>query len=136
VTPRFNKIKEALLGKRYELSLAFLPPAKMLAVTRQYKHKNHVSNVLSFPLSKTSGEILICKSAAKPYTLDYLFIHGCLHLKGLNHGVTMDHEERKTLTRFSATKWQKSSPESTSARTTSKSSSRKLAARRAKRRAS
>ena len=58
------------------------------------------SNVLAFPLSKASGEILICKTAAKPYTPAYLFIHGCLHLKGLKHSATMEREERRFLKRF------------------------------------
>ncbi len=58
------------------------------------------SNVLAFPLSKTSGEILICKSAAKPFTVEFLFIHGALHLKGLKHGATMEREENRLLKRF------------------------------------
>jgi rRNA maturation RNase YbeY len=132
----FKKIQKHILGDRYELSVAFLPPAKMRAVTRQYKHKDHVSNVLSFPLSKTSGEILLCKSAAKPYTVEYLFIHGCMHLAGYTHSATMERQERKVLARFSLNQWQKSSPVSTSARTTSKSSSRSAPKTRAKRRAS
>ena len=72
----------------------------MRAVTLRTKRKNHVSNVLSFPLSPTSGEILICKAAAKPYSVGFLFIHGLLHLKGLRHGVTMEHEEDRLLKRF------------------------------------
>lgn len=68
----------------------------------KYKKKRSLktSNVLAFPLSKTSGEILICKSAAKPYTPEYLFIHGCLHLKGSKHGATMEREEYRILKRF------------------------------------
>jgi len=58
------------------------------------------SNVLAFPLSKTSGEILICKKAAKPFTPEYLFIHGLYHLKGYKHGATMERIERRTLLRF------------------------------------
>jgi len=56
--------------------------------------------VLSFPLSKNSGEILICKSAAKPYTVDYLFIHGVCHLKGYKHGATMESIESRLLKKF------------------------------------
>lgn len=58
------------------------------------------SNVLSFALSPTSGEILICPSAAAPYTLSYLFIHGCLHLKGRTHSDTMEREENRILKKF------------------------------------
>ena len=98
---RYKKIKELILGKSYDLSFAFVPPPAMRKAMK-YKKKPTLktSNVLSFPLSKTSGEILICKSAAKPYTLEYLFIHGCLHLKGLKHGATMEREERRILKRF------------------------------------
>lgn len=100
----FPKIKEAVLGKRYDLSVAFLSPKQMReAMTFRYGKKTkdkETSNVLSFPLSKHSGEILICKSAAKPYTVEFLFIHALLHLKGLKHGATMDREEDRLLKRF------------------------------------
>ena len=95
-----NKIKDFVLGKHYDLSVAFLPPQKMRAVTRRTKGKSKVSNVLAFPLSKNSGEILICRAAAKPYTSEYLFIHGLLHLKGLRHSGTMEGEEDRLLKRF------------------------------------
>lgn len=95
-----EKIKNFVLGKRYDLSLAFLSAKKMRAVTRRTKGKSKISNVLAFPLSKNSGEILICKEAAKPYTIPYLFIHGLLHLKGHRHGGTMELIERRLLKRF------------------------------------
>ena len=88
------------MGKHYDLSVAFLNAANMRAVTLKTKKKNKVSNVLSFPLSKTSGEILICKSAAKPYSVEYLFIHGLLHLKGLKHSATMERKEDRLLKRY------------------------------------
>jgi ssRNA-specific RNase YbeY (16S rRNA maturation enzyme) len=72
----------------------------MREVTLRSKKKDKVSNVLAFPLSKTSGEILICPAAARPYTLDYLFIHGCLHLKGMDHGGRMNSAEQDLLKRF------------------------------------
>ncbi len=89
-----------MLGKEYDLSLAFLSAKEMRAVTIRTKGVDKVSNILSFPLSKTTGEILICRSAAKPFTVPYLFIHGLYHLKGFKHGATMEREERKTLERF------------------------------------
>ena len=90
-----------MLGKRYELSFAFLSTAQMRKAMRYKKSPTQkTSNVLAFPLSKTSGEILICRAAAKPYTTDYLFIHGCLHLKGRRHGATMEREERQILNKF------------------------------------
>ena len=128
----FKKIKDAVLGPRYDLSVAVITPAamrramkykklsshEMRKVTLKTKKKDHVSNVLSFPLSKTSGEILLCRAAAKPYTVGYLFIHGVLHLKGLKHSATMDNAEKRLLSRFNICK--KSLPASTSAPTKSR----------------
>jgi probable rRNA maturation factor len=69
--------------------------------------------VLSFPLDKTTGEVYICpavsnKEASKfnlsqPGYVAYLFIHGLLHLKGHDHGDTMDKLERKYLKLFKIT---------------------------------
>lgn len=106
----FEEIKNAILGKRYDLSLAFLSAREMRAVTRKTKKKNKASNVLSFPLSPTSGEVLICLETAKKEAplygvpqkdfVAFLFIHGLLHIKGLSHGATMEREERRLLRRF------------------------------------
>ena len=110
MSPTFKKIKNYVLGARYDLSVAFLSPAKMRAVTRKTKKKNKASNVLAFPLSKTSGEILICKETAKKEAsrwgmkqtafVAYLFIHGLYHLKGYKHSVRMERIERRTLAKF------------------------------------
>jgi ssRNA-specific RNase YbeY (16S rRNA maturation enzyme) len=97
----FDSIKDAVLGKKYDLSVAFLTPAKMRPAMKYKKvPAKKTSNVLAFPLSKTSGEILICKAAAKPFTVEYLFIHGLLHLKGRKHSATMEREEDRLLKRF------------------------------------
>ncbi len=101
LSPTYIKIKELVLGKKYELSFAFVTPAQMRKAMKYKKEPTKkVSNVLAFPLSKTSGEILICKSAAKPYTVDYLFIHGLVHLKGYKHGATMESIELHFLKKF------------------------------------
>ncbi len=96
----YKKIKDEVLGKEYDLSLAFLNAKEMRDVTIRTKKKDKVSNVLSFPLSKTSGEILICKNAAPPFSVGYLFIHGLFHLKGLKHGARMESQERRILKQF------------------------------------
>jgi ssRNA-specific RNase YbeY (16S rRNA maturation enzyme) len=119
----FSNIKNDVLGEAYDLSFAFIPPREMRKVMKFKKlppnklSKTATSNVLSFPLSKTSGEILICKSAAKPYTPEYLFIHGLLHIKGMKHGDTMERAEDKLLKRFLC---KKLLPGSTSAPTRSR----------------
>jgi|SRR5579872_5436322 len=106
----FAEMKKNILGNSYDLSLALVGEVESKKITRKRKGKNTPSNVLSFPLSKDSGEIVLCLSVARTQAALYhmtprafiarLFIHGMLHLKGLPHGATMDHRERETLTRF------------------------------------
>ncbi len=102
----FTKIKTEVLGEAYDLSFAFVTAPQMRKAMKFKKlppnelTKTLTSNVLSFPLSKKSGEILICKAAAKPYTVEYLFIHGLLHIKGMKHSDTMERAEDKLLKRF------------------------------------
>jgi probable rRNA maturation factor len=103
----FKKIKEKVLGPKYELSVALLTAAQARKVTKATKNKDKASNVLAFPLSKRSGEILLCPATAKTQAaaydmtpkkfLTYLFIHGLLHLKGMQHGGTMERTERRVL---------------------------------------
>jgi probable rRNA maturation factor len=101
----FSKIKDAVLGREYELSLAFIAPRKMRELNCAYRGMDAPTDILSFPLSKTSGEIFLCMSEAAKKAplfnmtsrqyLGYMFIHGLLHLEGLDHGRTMSRLERK-----------------------------------------
>lgn len=111
----FPQIKDAVLGKQYDLSVALISPA---AMRRAMKYKKLsakktpriASNVLAFSLSKNSGEILLCPATARTqcrsYGMNervfimYLFIHGLLHLQGCKHGATMEREERRVMKTF------------------------------------
>lgn len=109
-THPYQKIKQEILGTKYELSLTFIGTTRAATLNKTYRHKSYTPNVLSFPLTKTAGEIFICptvaKREAKRFNLSptgyvaFLFIHGCLHLKGYDHGDTMDKLERKYLKAF------------------------------------
>jgi probable rRNA maturation factor len=101
----FQKIKEKVLGKRYELSIVFVSPLKMRTLNKRYRKKDASTDILSFGLSENSGELyLSMPDVAKKSKLfgmnlheylGYLFIHGCLHLEGMDHGRTMELLERK-----------------------------------------
>lgn len=101
------KLKEKILGKKYELSLVFAEEKLIKKLHIGYLKKNGATTILSFPLSKDFGEIFLCpsfiKKEAKKYGLEYnyylkkLFIHGLLHLKNMRHGKKMETEEQKFL---------------------------------------
>lgn len=106
----FNKMKEAVLGKEYDLSFAYIAPAKMKKLNLIYRNINKPTDILSFPLSKTEGEMYICLSEARKEAkkfdrtyenfLHFLFIHGLVHLKGYDHGSTMERIEAKVRKEF------------------------------------
>jgi probable rRNA maturation factor len=106
----YREIKRKLLGQKYHLSLNFIGRDRAQNLNEQYRKKNYVPNVLSFPLDEAHGEIYICPAAsnreAKAFGLSqsgyiaYLFIHGILHLKGHDHGDKMEQLERKYVRSF------------------------------------
>ncbi|HJL55769.1 MAG: rRNA maturation RNase YbeY [Candidatus Pacebacteria bacterium] len=107
----FENMKTAVLGKNYELSLVFIGSKKSQTLNKKYRKKDKPTNILSFPLSKTTGEIFICPETAKKDAkkfnmkerefIGYLFIHGLMHLKGLRHSSTMERAEKKVRLKFS-----------------------------------
>ena len=106
----FLRMKNEILGKDYDLSLAFVGRKRAIELHKEWKSKDDAVNILSFPLSKTEGEIVIslekarseCKKFERSYPnyLAFLFIHGCVHLKGFSHGSKMEAEEKKYRTMF------------------------------------
>lgn len=103
----FVYIKEAILGKKYDLSVGFISPRAQRALNHTYRGKDTTTNILSFSLSKNSGELTFdlkkVKKDAPLFDMSYreflkfLFIHGLLHLKGYEHGSTMEKAEKKWL---------------------------------------
>lgn len=106
----FDVIKTAILGDEYELSLVFPTQENSIALHQQWKKKPGPVNILSFPYDEESGEIIMTLSQARieapkykrSYSnhLIFLFIHGCLHLKGMTHGAKMEKQERKFYSQF------------------------------------
>lgn len=104
---RLKKLKDEILGKNYDLSLVFIEENLMKKLHKAHLKKDGATTVLSFPLSAVSGEIFLCpafiRKESKKYNLDFkiyfkkLYIHGLLHLKGMEHGKNMEKEEEKFL---------------------------------------
>jgi rRNA maturation RNase YbeY len=94
------KVKDAILGSEYELSLVICGNALSHKLNKQYRGKDKPTNVLAFPLSETSGEIFINKMHLDGFSMLELLIHGLLHLKGMEHGAKMESEEKRYLKLF------------------------------------
>ena len=101
----FEEIAHDILGKKFELSLVLCADKLATRINREYRNKTYSPNVLSFPLSPTAGEIFLnvrqAEREAHKYNIPvderitFLYIHGCLHVGGLDHGDAMEHAEKK-----------------------------------------
>src|SRR5688572_2572546 len=107
----FEDMKDFALGKGYELSLVFISEKEMHQLNKAHRGMDKPTNVLSFELSINSGEVFLCPSYIKKEAPQFdrtfkkhvgcLFIHGLMHLKGYDHGSTMEAEELKIRKQFS-----------------------------------
>ncbi|MGB8815719.1 MAG: rRNA maturation RNase YbeY [Minisyncoccia bacterium] len=101
----FFEMKEKILGKNYSLCLNFIGVDRIRALNAKYRKINKATDILSFPLSKTEGEIFICPKITKNEAVkfqrklnnffSFLFIHGLVHLSGYDHGPKMEILEKK-----------------------------------------
>ena len=106
----FLRMKERVLGKRYDCSLVIAGDAYTQKLNRIYRKRGYIPNVLSFPLEQKSGEIILNVRQAKRectargeslrFFVALLFIHSLLHLKGHRHGGIMERQERVLLSLF------------------------------------
>ncbi|MFT7644457.1 MAG: putative rRNA maturation factor [Candidatus Paceibacteria bacterium] len=106
----YETMKRKILGAKYQLSLVFVGKTRAATLNKNYRKKTYSPNVLSFSLTEENGEIIICPRVAKNEAarfnlsvdgyIAYLFIHGLLHLKGYDHGNTMEKYESKYLKVF------------------------------------
>lgn len=106
----FVLLKEKILGPEYALSIAVVGSKKSKELNYRYRGKNNPTNILSFPLSKKSGELLlelgVIETEYKKFNMTkknfigFLLIHGMLHLKGMDHGSTMERQEKKYQNEF------------------------------------
>ncbi len=112
--------KEIKLKPKIELSLTLCGNKKIKSLNNQYRNKDKVTDVLSFPMYKTLrsshldagisflkvlvlGDIVISKEVAKSQArrfsityeqeLIHLFVHGLLHLLGYDHEKSKKEEE-------------------------------------------
>jgi len=106
----FAQMKDAVLGKDYELSVTIVSKKKIQELNKKYRNKDVPTDILSFPLGDTAGEIYIntqmtrleARNFDRPYEnfFAFLFIHGLVHLKGFDHGSTMESIEARFRKQF------------------------------------
>lgn len=106
----FVNIKNEILGTDFDLSLVFVGNSLSRRLNRIYRGKDKSTNILSFLLTKKTGEIFInlplVKVEAKKQEENlrnyiwFILIHGMLHLKGMQHGSKMDRAEKKFRKKF------------------------------------
>lgn len=106
----FHRIKDAVLGKEYELDLMFIGKKRARTLNFKFREKDYATDILSFPIADDMGEIYIypekAKQKAKEFDRTYenylvfVFIHGLFHLKGFDHGSRMESEEARVRALF------------------------------------
>lgn len=106
----FERMARRVLGPRYSLSIVICGDTLARRINTEYRKKTYAPNVLSFPLSKTEGEIFLnlrkAEREAKTFGIPlkerfaYLLVHGLFHLRGHQHGRTMEAAERTVMRAF------------------------------------
>ena len=101
----FERMKDKVLGKSYDLSLVFVGKIRAQKLNKEHRQKNYATDILSFEIDENMGEIVIHPPAALKKAaefgrtfenyLKFLFIHGLFHLKGFDHSSRMESEEQK-----------------------------------------
>ncbi len=96
------EMKDEILGKgeKYELSVAVVGTKRIRTINKKYRNIDKPTDILSFPISKNVGQIFINPEYSKREAgkfdrqfanfLYFLFIHGCVHLRGHDHSPKMD----------------------------------------------
>lgn len=117
----FDKIKNDILGREYDLSVVLTGKARIKALNFKYRKKNCSTDVLSFEISpNVMGEIFVCPEIASKKTkkidpssdfasfklhklenyMLFLVIHAIFHLKGMEHGSKMSEYEFAHYSRY------------------------------------
>jgi probable rRNA maturation factor len=109
-----RKLKKVLMCSDQEISLLFVDNEQIRQMNRQYLNRDHPTNVISFPIREGDcghvnphllGDIVISAERALQDAvagdlsfdeeIDFLLIHGLLHLLGHNHEGVDENEATK-----------------------------------------
>ncbi len=115
MAPELKKTIKELAGfvlnkegqKTGELSITFVSEEQIKELNQQYRNKDEVTDVLSFPIDQELlGEIVIAfqvaQRQAEEYNhslereLGYLIVHGILHILGYGHKNSQDKKSMRS----------------------------------------
>lgn len=116
-----GKISKSIkINKKIELSLTMCGNSKIKSLNNEYRNKNKITDVLSFPMYESLrnnsvnsmvsmletvslGDIVISKDVARKQARQFgisyeqevihLFVHGLLHLLGFDHEISVKEEK-------------------------------------------
>lgn len=105
-----QKIADSILDTSYDVSIVVVGEKRARSLNMEYRGKDYIPNVLSFPIDETMGEIFLNPKTARleapkfnlstDHYLYYLIIHSMLHLKGFDHGDEMSAQESLYMKKF------------------------------------
>jgi probable rRNA maturation factor len=108
--PLLQKIAHDILDTSYDVSIVVVGEKRARALNQEYRGKDYIPNVLSFPIDETMGEIFLNPKTALleapkfnlsvNHYLYYLLIHSMLHLKGFDHSDEMSAKENFYMKKF------------------------------------
>ena len=81
----FQKAKEKILGKKYELEIIFAAPKLMKNLNKAYRGKSGSTNVLSFSLNKEMGELFLDLNEIKKEAIEAGIEYGAYFLRIFIH---------------------------------------------------
>ena len=105
--PNLEKILKKKIKLNKTVSIALLANQEIKELNKVYRHKNKITDVLSFNLDTKDilGEVLICYQQAKIQAkannhspkreLQTLTIHGLLHLSGYDHERSLAEQKKQ-----------------------------------------
>lgn len=90
----------------FEISLSFVDEAEIQSLNNNFRQKDKVTDVLSFPDESPAellGDLVICVQRAQEQAdelghslkreIAFLFVHGLLHLLGYDHETSLEDEK-------------------------------------------
>lgn len=89
----------------YNADVHFATPDEIRELNFKWRGVDKPTDVLSFPIDDYNpatkkcelGDIVICRECAGEFTIEFLYLHGLLHLLGYTHDTDEDEDKMNTV---------------------------------------